>query len=102
MTHQYSLFTLPKPDPEESIQDVIIRGREKSGVYFLWLNEWLVYVGKSLKLNVRISGHMHNPHMVFDCASFVEVLPEELDDFEKFCIKRFDPVYNVTHKEKKR
>ena len=79
------------------------------GIYFLYLEDKIVYIGKS-NSNVmsRIARHDSDAHKIFDSFSFVEYdnfSDKQLSALEAKLIKRHMPALNVTHhpqKQKKR
>jgi hypothetical protein len=69
------------------------------GVYFLFLNEEIVYVGQSINVHGRIQQHVSQKEKVFN-RSFYQEIPEDMDllAVEKHYILMFRPKYNYeTH-----
>lgn len=66
-----------------------------SGIYFLYKNFRLVYVGRTENLFQRIGTHIHGDKD-FDSFSFLEVSPDELEKAEYDFIEFFNPPLNVT------
>ena len=70
-----------------------------SGIYFLFKNNEIVYIGKSVSIFRRILEHKHN----FDSFSYIELPKEKLDIYEKLFILKYNPEYNTetfTHRSK--
>lgn len=75
------------------------RFRNISGIYFLFKNNEIVYIGKSVSIFRRILEHKHN----FDSFSYIELPKEKLDIYEKLFILKYNPEYNTetfTHRSK--
>lgn len=66
-----------------------------AGVYLLWLNDELVYVGQSINGTSRIMDHRKDK--VYNRYTWISVSLEELDDIERFFIKKYRPKYNVSN-----
>jgi hypothetical protein len=87
-------------DHAVKISEAGIVGLEKlsvtifSGVYFLVLQEHVVYVGQSTNVLSRIGSHSQNPLMKFDASFYVPIQRKNLLEAERKWIKEFDPQYN--------
>lgn len=70
-----------------------------TGIYFLYYGDKLVYIGKSVSIPARIQSHKDENVKHFDSVKYV--LTDDLDEAEKFFIKKYNPFYNVScnHKE---
>lgn len=68
--------------------------RNPCGVYFLILNEKIVYIGMSRNFFSRIAAHL-NGEKNFDSVSFMEVPEKDVLNMEGELIARFNPIYNV-------
>jgi hypothetical protein len=69
------------------------------GVYFLFLNEEIVYIGQSTNVYTRIQAHVNQGEKVFNKV-FVQIVPEEINllAVEKHWILKYRPRYNYeTH-----
>lgn len=64
-----------------------------SGLYFLFSEDELVYIGMSINTLNRIGTHFKNGH-VFDRAFFIPCEPYKLGKYERACIKFFKPIIN--------
>lgn len=69
------------------------------GVYFLFLEGKLVYIGQSKHPELRILQHRHNSYKYhdndfFDSAYIFEVSAEDLDTYEGALIRHFKPELN--------
>ena len=72
-----------------------------AGIYILWENEDIVYVGQSIHLEWRILSHLRNPKSNKKNATHFAILPTEkksLNQSERELIKILKPRYNVQHK----
>jgi excinuclease UvrABC nuclease subunit len=65
----------------------------------------VAYVGKSLNLFRRHTGHEVRPIIRGDVGSdfdidfwFKRLAPEEISSAEVWCIKKYDPLYNIIHR----
>jgi len=63
-------------------------------VYFLYLNDEVVYVGQSANLVVRLSGH--SKQREFDSFSFITTEISELNNIEALSIVEHKPTGNKT------
>lgn len=64
------------------------------GVYFLIRTERVVYVGQSVNVHARMSGHILEGSKTFDRIAFIECHPEQLDVWETLYIHIFKPELN--------
>jgi len=74
----------------------------KIGVYFLFKNNELVYIGKSTDIIGRLKHHLRTKD--FDEYSFIELESDLLDAYERILINIYKPILNkdaVTLKLKK-
>jgi|GEM_PF-6215682 len=62
------------------------------GIYQLYFENELIYIGKSIDINFRIIQHSKNK--VFDKYSYFECLESELDFYEQNLIKKYLPSKN--------
>jgi len=67
----------------------------KIGIYFLFKNDELVYIGKTTKGLNRIMTHLECKE--FDSYSFHSCTERELNSLEIELIKRYRPSLNKTH-----
>lgn len=65
-----------------------------TGIYFLFLDDELVYIGKSVNVISRIGGHLSDPLKTFTHFTFVPVPLERLAKEELRLIRRFRPRLN--------
>jgi hypothetical protein len=74
---------------------VEVKQKDTRGVYFLFLNEQIVYVGQSGNVYSRIKTHIEEGVKIFN-RSFVQIIPPEINllAVEKFYILKFRPKYN--------
>jgi hypothetical protein len=68
------------------------------GVYFLFLQDVLVYVGQSVDIEDRVLEHTKTK--VFDKYTYLECGKDELDNTERHYINKFKPFYNGTDNKK--
>ena len=66
------------------------------GVYFLFKNNDLVYVGQSTHVPTRIASHVREGRLEFDKVSFIRVPPERLLEVEAYYIDLLWPEENQT------
>lgn len=67
---------------------------EVSGIYFLFVEDRCVYVGKSMRLHLRVRDHIRTKQ--FDAYSWVAFPPEELDHWERHYINLMAPELNIS------
>ena len=66
------------------------------GVYFLFQDDEIVYVGQSVDIHARISVHMSDENKEFDSFSFIEFSDDNLDIHEGDYIMEYRPFLNST------
>ena len=66
------------------------------GVYFLFKDNDLVYVGQSTHVPTRIASHVREGRLEFDKVSFIRVPPERLLEIEAYYIDLLWPEENQT------
>ncbi len=64
------------------------------GVYLLWRNDVVVYVGQSENILQRIGVHLANPLKDFDGFSYAVVEIGNLNEIEADLIVRYSPIFN--------
>lgn len=70
-----------------------------SGIYFLFQNNKIAYIGKSVSIFRRILEH----GQWFDTFSYIELPKDKMDIYEKLFILKYNPEYNTetfTHRSK--
>ena len=67
-----------------------------SNIYFLSFNNEIVYIGKSVNLFSRISGHLVEDVKMFDKVYYIKVQNSYLNKIELACIRYFQPKLNRT------
>ena len=78
-------------------KDVFIR----SGIYFLWVGDEIVYIGQSVDMHSRVSAHLNQstPNrmlrgLTITGCTFIDCKPEELDVLESIYISAYLPKCN--------
>ena len=68
----------------------------KRGVYFLYQNSTVVYVGLSKNISNRLHNHYSEKQKIFDSYSYIEI-PDEIDLYfiESYFINYYKPIYNL-------
>jgi excinuclease UvrABC nuclease subunit len=61
-------------------------------IYFLYLNNDIVYIGKSTNFRSRLKKHLSNKY--FDSFSYFHVNHENIENVERFYINKYLPKYN--------
>ena len=67
-----------------------------AGIYLLYYEREIVYVGQSVNLITRIRSHADEGRKNFDAVGIIRVPLEYLDDVETAFIRVFEPRYNRT------
>ena len=75
----------------DSIDNHIINDINIKAIYFLYIEDELVYIGKSINLQERIKLHTE----YFETFKYIELPLSKLDDCEAFFIKKYKPIYNL-------
>ena len=70
-------------------------------IYFLYLENSLKYIGKSIALHLRISQHISSDKM-FNRVFYIQMPESHLEEMEKRLIKKFAPEYNIQHLNKRK
>ena len=65
------------------------------GVYMLFLSGEIMYVGRSTDIISRINTHSNDKSKEFDCYSYIQCDPEDLDMFERSLIEKYLPKLNT-------
>lgn len=71
----------------------------KIGIYFLFNNNELVYIGQSTDIARRIQSHRNDKK--FTDYSFIECNESELNSREKSLIQKYSPKLNISLKKTK-
>lgn len=69
--------------------------RRASGVYFLFVDGEVVYVGQSVDMLGRISRHRREGKK-FDAFGMIECEKKDMDELERVYIRAFVPEWNLT------
>lgn len=69
----------------------------ESGLYFLFLKGYLIYVGKSTRLCRRVADH--RDRFSFDSIMYLNVPVGELSKREEYYIAKYNPPKNVENYE---
>jgi predicted GIY-YIG superfamily endonuclease len=80
------------------VDDLMVRG-----VYFLYQGKEIVYIGMSDKnIMERICAHTEDTEKGFDSFTFNSHggTKKQIEHIEKLMIKKYNPKYNVRHKQK--
>lgn len=83
-----------------NIEDINFNRLKASGIYFLYQNGVLVYIGKSITLNTRIKIHLQGDKE-FNQISIIKLHPKRLKSVEEALIRRHRPTYNKLVLQKK-
>lgn len=67
------------------------------GIYFLCLENQIVYVGKAVDIRNRVMGHKNEMVKQFDSVYFICAHIDQLLRIEEACIKFFNPPYNSVY-----
>lgn len=68
------------------------------GIYFLFKDEELVYIGQSTNINKRVHDHIIDKK--FNTYTYIQFPKFKLDEMEKKFIRIYSPKYNIIHKGK--
>lgn len=75
----------------------VTRSAQRAGVYFLWLEKRLQYIGSSMNVRRRVCLHDCYKETIFDRATFLAVpWPWHLS-LEAYYIRQLKPRWNSTH-----
>lgn len=65
------------------------------GVYFLYADDQLVYIGQSVNIPSRIRDHLRDGTKIFNAyKSIIIPIGQDLTDVEDFYIRKYNPKYN--------
>ena len=76
-------------------QDSLITIKIVSGIYFLYDNEGLVYIGQSKNIHSRVTEHLRAKKFDFSYYTFVEKPVKKLKTCETRYIRNLDPPCNL-------
>jgi hypothetical protein len=79
--------------------DRVITPKFVVGIYFLYDNNELVYIGKSTNIHIRINTHRKNKQ--FDSYSILKCCEDDLKIYERILINKYLPKYNIDMVTKK-
>lgn len=65
------------------------------GIYYLWREDEIVYIGQSTNILFRVATHLNSGVKVFDSYTYEECAPHLLDKLELENIIKHKPLYNV-------
>ena len=83
---------------EKSIENLKRYEMPKTGVYFLFDQDSLIYIGKSENVFRRLNDHVRNKF--FDNYSFIKCNTEkDASSLEKEMIIKYKPALNIQHKK---
>lgn len=85
------------PPELKNIQDVYeftITGFCDSIVYFLCMDDTIVYIGKTERPLCRLQDHISEQRKIFNRIFFITVPLSELGEYEHALIEYFNPPYN--------
>lgn len=82
------------PAPGATIDLPSFEGWNRSGIYFLYDREVVVYVGQAVDVRRRIADHIGQGLKRFDAVSFIPCRPDTLLAVERTYIERLRPKYN--------
>ena len=77
----------------------------KIGVYHLYKDGEIVYIGMSVNLMIRLGKHYRDKEIDFDRIDFYEINGVDkkgLRSIEGRMIKRFNPIYNIQNNPQKK
>ena len=66
------------------------------GVYFLYSQSTVIYIGQAADLVSRVKSHDSNKNIPFDAFSWIQAPFDELNDLEAYYIFTMDPEHNST------
>jgi hypothetical protein len=78
-----------------SVPVVQLAGLNRSGVYFLYRDGIVVYVGQARDIRRRVASHMADGVKDFDSVSFIPFAVDKLLSAEARYIRRLRPMYNL-------
>ena len=81
----------------ENLKHINLSATE-SGLYFLFLKGYLLYIGKSERVCRRVADH--KDRFSFDSIMYINVPTEKLSKLEEVYIAKFNPPKNVENYEK--
>lgn len=82
------------PQIGQPVQFSTLRDFARPGVYFLYLNGAVVYVGQAGNVRHRLGTHIAEGVKGFDAASCLPCSRQDLYEIERFFICKFVPAYN--------
>lgn len=79
----------------------------RTGIYFLWSEDEIVYIGQSVNMHYRVGTHLTSPahtlrDVKFTACTFIDCRPEDLNVLEALYIDRYKPRLNGGRKKSRR
>ena len=75
--------------------------KSKRGIYFLYKEDELVYIGMTTNFSSRLNSHIADDTKEFDSYRFLDVNDNvNLNNIEEKYIRKYKPLYNVRFTEK--
>jgi hypothetical protein len=90
--YQHAQMFFPPPPAPAMRADEVRNAPQSSGVYFLYQGQFVVYVGESVNIKARLSGHDQQGR--FDAAGFLLCDPHQRKRLEAFYKGLLDPPLN--------
>lgn len=84
------------PSMGEPVQFSWLPSFKQSGIYFLWYEGVVVYVGQALNMRGRIASHLSEGRKIFDAVS-CRPMKGNFNYWERYYIERLLPKYNQCH-----
>jgi len=86
---------IPAPGEPILLAEFLLEDLMRSGVYFLFHNGELVYIGQTKTIKWRLDQHLAERRKDFDAIAFIPCGLDRLLEIEAFYIKRYAPKYNA-------
>jgi hypothetical protein len=96
--YQHAQMFFPPPPAPAMRADEMRNAPESSGVYFCYHGQFVVYVGESMNIKARFSGHEHLGR--FDSVGFLLCDPHQRKRLEAFYKGLLDPPLNHESSER--
>ena len=85
---------IPRPSAPVHISEFMLGDLKRTGVYFLFREGELVYVGQTRTLKWRLDQHLADRRKVFDAVAFLPCTIDRLLEIEGHYIRAYAPRYN--------
>jgi predicted DNA-binding transcriptional regulator AlpA len=83
----------------EAVRAAAFPVKQVTGIYFLFDDDELVYIGQSSNIMQRVGAHLYEAVKGFNKVAYIAIERARLDEIEAAMIRKFRPPYNDLYPE---